>query len=108
MIKRNFNSKHFLEFGSSSALNIIVLAMGMPKQEKIAALLKANSSVSAIVICGGAILDFQANRYARAPLIFRKIGMEWLYRLYKEPGRMFSRYVIGGPIFFYNFIFGKA
>ena len=100
--------EHFSAYGSSNALNIVVLAMGMPKQERVAALLKKNSSFSAIIICGGAILDFQANRYARAPLIFRKIGFEWLYRLYMEPKRMFHRYVIGIPKFFYNVVFGKA
>lgn len=100
--------EHFSEHHSSTALNIIVLAMGMPKQERVAALLKANSAVSAIVICGGAILDFQATRYARAPFIFRKIGIEWFYRLVMEPKRMFSRYVIGIPIFFYNIMLGKA
>ena len=99
---------HFREYGSLTTLNIVVLAMGMPKQERVAARLKKNSSVSAIIICGGAILDFQANRYARAPLIFRKIGIEWLYRLYKEPKRMFYRYVIGIPKFFYYVIFTKG
>lgn len=100
--------EHFSAHGSATALNIIILAMGMPKQERVAALLKKSSDVAAIIICGGAILDFQANRYSRAPFLFRKMGLEWLYRLYMEPKRMFYRYVIGIPKFFYHVIFTKA
>lgn len=99
---------HFSVHRSENALNVVVLAMGMPKQERVAALLKENSSVSALILCGGAILDFQANRYNRAPVIFRKIGIEWLYRLCVEPKRMFYRYIIGIPIFFYNMVVSKV
>jgi len=83
-------------------VNVIVLAMGMPKQERIARLLKQESTGKVIIICGGAILDFQAGRVQRAPSLFRKLGIEWLYRLLCEPKRLFSRYVIGIPIFFWN------
>jgi beta-1,4-glucosyltransferase len=83
-------------------LNVIILAMGMPKQERIAARLKLQAKGRLIIICGGAILDFQAGRVKRAPSIFRQFGMEWLYRLTCEPKRLFSRYVIGIPVFFFN------
>lgn len=87
-----------------SSFNIVILAMGMPKQERIAQLIKINTSHRLLIICGGAILDFQAERYKRAPNILRKNGLEWFYRLYKEPSRMFHRYVIGIPKFiFYLF-----
>jgi exopolysaccharide biosynthesis WecB/TagA/CpsF family protein len=79
---------------------VIVLAMGMPKQERVAQLLKDRLSGAAVIICGGAIIDFAAKRVDRAPMWMRKTGMEWLYRLYKEPRRMFQRYVIGIPMFF--------
>ncbi|MFT6735617.1 MAG: fucose 4-O-acetylase-like acetyltransferase [Polaribacter sp.] len=57
----------------------------MPKQERIAAQLKLQAKGRLIIICGGPILDFQAGRVKRAPTIFRKLGMEWLYRLACEP-----------------------
>lgn len=82
--------------------DVIVLAMGMPKQERIAQLLKQEAKGSVIIICGGAILDFQAGRVKRAPTIFRTLGLEWFYRLTCEPRRLFSRYVIGIPVFFKN------
>jgi len=86
----------------SDKLDVIVLAMGMPKQERIAELLKQKGNGRVIIICGGAILDFQAGRVKRAPKVFRQFGMEWLYRLMSEPKRLFVRYVIGIPVFFLN------
>ncbi|QJD60215.1 WecB/TagA/CpsF family glycosyltransferase [Pseudomonas sp. gcc21] len=85
----------------SNKVPVIVLAMGMPKQEEVAIRIKRELDMPALLICGGAILDFSAERFTRAPLIFRKTGLEWAYRLGKEPKRLFKRYVIGIPKFFY-------
>lgn len=82
------------------ALKIIILAMGMPKQENIAWELRKLSRGPTIILCGGAIIDFQAGRFKRAPLVFRRLGLEWFYRLMQEPGRLSSRYMIGIPKFF--------
>ncbi|TBU88179.1 glycosyltransferase [Pseudomonas dryadis] len=80
---------------------IIVMAMGMPRQEEIAALLQRELQCPALMICGGAILDFSAQRFSRAPEAVRKLGMEWLFRLAMEPRRLFKRYIVGIPQFFY-------
>ncbi|TBU72292.1 glycosyltransferase [Pseudomonas daroniae] len=80
---------------------VIVLAMGMPKQEDVAARLQRMLVGPALMICGGAIIDFSAQRFSRAPLPLRKIGLEWAYRLLIEPRRLFKRYIIGIPQFFY-------
>lgn len=94
---------HYLKYQTDKdKLNVIVLAMGMPKQERIATLLKQQGKGRVIIICGGAILDFQAGRVKRAPLLFRKVGLEWFYRLACEPKRLFNRYVFGIPLFFWN------
>ncbi|MCL1046208.1 WecB/TagA/CpsF family glycosyltransferase [Shewanella electrodiphila] len=93
---------HFKENCRDERFNIVVLAMGMPKQERVAKLLKHANSARTLIICGGAIIDFQAGRHSRAPDFYRNNGLEWLYRLSKEPKRMFSRYVVGIPIFFAN------
>lgn len=86
----------------SNMFNVIVLAMGMPKQEELAALIKKTIKQPGLVVCGGAIIDFQAGRFPRAPQVFRTLSIEWLYRLLKEPRRLFKRYVVGIPLFFYN------
>lgn len=78
--------------------DIVVLAMGMPKQEKTAQLIKQAADWPVLIICRGAILDWIAERFARAPEFFRRNNLEWAYRLYKEPKRLFRRYVIGNPL----------
>lgn len=85
--------------------NIIVLAMGMPKQEMLAARIKQELQGNGLIICGGAIIDFQAGRFKRAPDWVQKCSLEWLYRLLKEPKRLFKRYVIGIPVFLIRIVF---
>lgn len=80
--------------------NVVILAMGMPKQEYICRLLSQQLTGAWLIICGGAIIDFYANRFERAPKALRQLGCEWLYRLIKEPKRLFVRYVVGIPLFF--------
>jgi len=72
--------------------SVVLLAMGMPKQERISLLLRAVSAKRPVLIInGGAIVDFMANRFPRAPLWLRKAGMEWVFRLLQEPGRLWRR-----------------
>lgn len=84
---------------------IIVLGMGMPKQEKVAALLKRSLPFPCLIINGGAIIDFLGQKVSRAPRWVRRIGMEWMYRLLLEPRRMFRRYVIGNYLFLKRMFF---
>lgn len=76
----------------------VVLAMGMPKQEQVAALIRERADWPVLVICGGAILDWIAERFTRVPEFYQNNNLEWLYRLMKEPKRLFRRYVIGNPL----------
>lgn len=96
-------SSEYIDFLKENRQNnkiaVVVLAMGMPKQEEIAHAIRESQKSPTVIICGGAILDFKAKRFPRAPLWVQKINMEWMYRLVKEPRRLFSRYVIGIPIF---------
>ncbi len=75
--------------------HLVILAMGMPKQERIAHGLAADPQVAAsqrLLINGGAILDFLSGEVNRAPYWMRRIGIEWLYRLLREPRRMYPRF----------------
>jgi N-acetylglucosaminyldiphosphoundecaprenol N-acetyl-beta-D-mannosaminyltransferase len=79
---------------------IILLGMGMTKQERVARLLKCRfPDQGTTIICGGAIVDFIAGRYPRAPMALRRMGLEWAYRLFHEPTRLFRRYVVGNALF---------
>lgn len=86
---------------------LILLAMGMPKQERIAQKIKENYTGDCLIICGGAIIDFMSGRVNRAPKFLRVLGMEWLYRLAVEPRRLFKRYVIGNFRFIFTYVLGK-
>ena len=54
--------------------------------------------------CGtiGAVFDFFAGTMERAPLWWQEHSLEWLYRLLKEPKRMWRRYIIGNTLFIWN------
>lgn len=73
--------------------HILVLALGCPKQEIFAHQFRNRLNVP-ITLCIGASLDFAAENVKRAPLWMRNNGVEWVYRLYQEPIRMFKRYIL--------------
>ncbi|MBR2723554.1 MAG: WecB/TagA/CpsF family glycosyltransferase [Lentisphaeria bacterium] len=78
--------------------DIILVALGVPKQE-----MWINDNLSKLPPCAaigvGGLLDFVSERIPRAPLWMRKCNIEWCYRLYNEPVRLFKRYIIGNPLF---------
>jgi N-acetylglucosaminyldiphosphoundecaprenol N-acetyl-beta-D-mannosaminyltransferase len=86
---------------NNSGAGLLVLGMGVPRQELWATRNKDLLKKVRIIIAGGAILDFTAGKVKRAPLWLRKIRFEWLYRLYLEPKRLWKRYIIGNMKFFY-------
>lgn len=90
---------HYLKLASSTRPDLIVLGMGMPKQEQLAQLLKAHAHGAPLIVCGGAIIDFLGGKVTRAPRVMRSAGLEWLYRFAQEPGRLFHRYMVGNPAF---------
>lgn len=78
--------------------DILLVALGNPKQEKwIARCCTQDHAVAVIGV--GALLDFIAERVPRAPKIWIDFRVEWLYRLLLEPRRMWRRYVLGNPLF---------
>jgi len=79
--------------------DLVLLGMGMPKQEQVAQLLRGALARPCLIVCGGAILDFLGGGTVRAPAWMRRLGIEWLYRLVREPRRLFRRYVLGNPLF---------
>lgn len=78
---------------------ILFVALGCPRQEKWISQYKEQVGFK-VGIGIGAALDFFAGSKRRSPLIFRKIGMEWLWRLVTEPKRLFKRYILFDLPFF--------
>jgi N-acetylglucosaminyldiphosphoundecaprenol N-acetyl-beta-D-mannosaminyltransferase len=78
--------------------HVLLVAMGVPRQElwmdRTAAVLPPSLTLGV-----GALFDFMAGRFPRAPRWMRLVGIEWMYRLYLEPGRLWRRYLIGNVAF---------
>jgi exopolysaccharide biosynthesis WecB/TagA/CpsF family protein len=89
----------YLELMLSFKPDLIILGMGMPRQENVSQMLKANLNFPMLLVNGGAIIDYLADRFPRAPLIIRQWGMEWIFRLALEPRRLWKRYLIGNGLF---------
>lgn len=90
-----------LELINNSKADILIAGMGVPMQEKWIRENKSKLGSVKLFVGGGAILDFLSQRIRRAPLLMRKIGLEWLFRLCLEPGRLWRRYLVGNFLFFY-------
>lgn len=70
------------------------LAVGSPRQERLAhAVLEAGGAMG-VGLCIGASLDFLTGAQARAPLWMQRGGVEWLHRLATNPGRLAKRYLV--------------
>lgn len=82
-----------IELVNESRPHILAVGLGAPKQEKFIYKYKDRLKVP-VSLAIGASIDFEAGVVLRAPEWMQKNGLEWLYRLYKEPKRMAKRYLI--------------
>lgn len=87
---------------NKAAPDLLWIGMTAPKQEKWAYSNWDKLGISCHAGTIGAVFDFFAGTYERAPQWWQKNSLEWLYRLIKEPRRMWKRYVIGNPLFIMN------
>ena len=86
---------------NDSGADVLMVAMGAPQQEKWIARNRTRLNVSILMGVGG-LFDFYSGRVSRAPVWIREVGLEWVWRLLQEPGRMWRRYVVGNPLFLYR------
>jgi len=77
---------------------LVLVGMGTPRQETWAwTHLAALPCVTALTV--GALFDFISGVVPRAPYAWRELGLEWLFRLLREPRRLGKRYLVGNPLF---------
>ena len=81
----------------SSGAQILFVGLGCPKQERWIHLYAEQAGLPCLGV--GAAFDFHAGTLAQAPPWMQKRGLEWLFRLAKEPGRLWKRYLIGNSLF---------
>ncbi len=82
--------------------DVVWVGIGVPKQEKWMARMRPR--LSAPVLIGvGAAFDFHAGLVPQAPPAMQRLGLEWLFRLSKEPRRLWKRYLTYNPRFVFGF-----
>jgi N-acetylglucosaminyldiphosphoundecaprenol N-acetyl-beta-D-mannosaminyltransferase len=82
-------------------IDLLIVGMGVPVQELWIQKNLENLGSCKLIVAGGAILDFMAGNVKRAPDWMKKAKIEWVFRLYLEPGRLWKRYLVGNFLFFW-------
>jgi N-acetylglucosaminyldiphosphoundecaprenol N-acetyl-beta-D-mannosaminyltransferase len=86
-----------------SGADVVWVGIGVPKQEKWMAAMRER--LQAPVLIGvGAAFDFHAGLVPQAPAWMQAVGLEWAYRLYREPRRLWRRYLRYNPRFVAGFL----
>jgi N-acetylglucosaminyldiphosphoundecaprenol N-acetyl-beta-D-mannosaminyltransferase len=92
---------------NESRADILWVGLGAPKQEIWMEQHRRRLEVP--VMAGvGAAFDFLAGRVSQAPLWMRENGLEWLYRLCREPRRLWRRYLVYNSLFLYYLFLEKT
>lgn len=96
------DNKAIIEAINAAAPDLLWIGMTAPKQEKWTYTHWKELNIHCHVGTIGAVFDFFAGTVERAPMWWQRHGLEWLYRLLKEPKRMWRRYIIGNALFLWN------
>lgn len=98
------DNKGIIEAINKANPDLLWIGMTAPKQEKWTYTHWKELDIHCHVGNIGAVFDFFAGTVERAPLWWQEHGLEWLYRLLKEPKRMWRRYIIGNTLFLKNVV----
>ena len=105
--KTKFNdedNKVIINAINSANPDLLWIGMTAPKQEKWTYSHWNELNIHCHVGTIGAVFDFFAGNTKRAPQWWQEHGLEWLYRLIKEPRRMWRRYIIGNTVFLWHML----
>ena len=101
--KKKEECKEIVNIINKSGANVVLVGVGAPKQEKWIMKWKHLMPGVKVWMALGATIDFEAGNVKRAPKIYQKLAMEWLYRFTREPKRLFHRYFVDDMKFFWYF-----
>lgn len=93
------DNKAIIHAINEASPDLLWIGMTAPKQEKWTYTHWKELNIHCHVGTIGAVFDFFAGTYKRAPIWWQEHSLEWLYRLIKEPKRMWRRYIIGNTEF---------
>jgi N-acetylglucosaminyldiphosphoundecaprenol N-acetyl-beta-D-mannosaminyltransferase len=97
-----------IEMINASGATVLAVGVGAPKQEKFIYKYRERFKHVKIFLAIGATIDFEAGNVARAPKWISDLGLEWFYRLVSEPRRLWKRYLVEGPTFFWFILMQAA
>lgn len=86
---------------NSSGADLLLVAMGAPRQERWISANETMLEVEAVMGVGG-LFDFYSGEVPRAPVWFRELSIEWVWRLIQQPKDKLRRYLIGNPLFLFR------
>jgi N-acetylglucosaminyldiphosphoundecaprenol N-acetyl-beta-D-mannosaminyltransferase len=92
---------HVVRRINDSGAGLVFVGIGSPRQEIFA--FEHKHAIRAVQLCVGAAFDFHAGVKKMAPPWMQKRGLEWLFRLCSEPGRLWKRYLVTNSAFSYLF-----
>jgi len=90
-----------VRFVLDNPARLVFLAVGSPRQERLAAALVATGEATGTGLCIGASLEFLAGAKPRAPQVMQRLGIEWLHRMMTDPKRLVRRYLVDNPPIFW-------
>ncbi|VAW52098.1 N-acetylmannosaminyltransferase [hydrothermal vent metagenome] len=92
--------KQVIDIINNNSANVLVVGLGAPKQELWIEKHKNKFTNVHSFMALGATIDFESGMKPRSPKWMSTYGLEWLYRLLQEPGRLWKRYLITDTQFF--------
>jgi len=99
-VQTTAEEKRIIEIINTARPDVIWVGLGAPKQEYWMS--KNWEKLRPAILMGvGAAFDFHAGIKKRAPFWCQKLGIEWLYRLFQEPARLWRRYAVTNTLFLY-------
>jgi N-acetylglucosaminyldiphosphoundecaprenol N-acetyl-beta-D-mannosaminyltransferase len=99
--KNEAECQQLIELINQSDATVLAVGVGSPKQEKFIHKYRDQFEHIKIFMAIGATIDFEAGNVSRSPKWISEMGLEWLHRLLSEPRRLWKRYLVEGPAFFW-------
>ncbi len=85
---------------NNSGARIVFIGLGCPRQDLFAH--QHRDRIKALQVCVGAAFDFHAGIKPMAPKWMQRNGLEWMFRLWKEPRRLWKRYLVTNSLFIWK------
>lgn len=91
-------------FRRHEGADFILLGMGSPRTEEVAGIAAAYAPQAIVWGIGGGTIRIFAGTMREAPPVWRRLGLQWLYRLLSDPRELWRRYLLGNPLFLWRLL----